>query len=428
LTPEPSIGTDRRTRTDALRVAYVTTHFPRLSQTFIATEVQELERTGTMVFPVAMNKPGTNDLATEWARQISARTLYLKKPAALATAVTRVALRHPVKLLRLAGKVIASARLYPTLIARRLAHLCYATLAVEHCRGAGVRHLHAHDGQSSSTIAWLSAEVGNFTPGERWTWSFTLHGPYDFVDELNARLDLKASSAAFVACISDFTKAQLCRVAHSDDWDRCKVLRCGIRLADFPSRPEFPARDDPRVLIVGRLAPEKGHLILLRAVALLASRGVPIGVDVVGGGPFEPVIRRECDRLGISDRVTLHGEMPPVEVSRKLAETDVFCLPSFAEGLPISIMEAMAVGAPVVTTYIAGIPELAVDGVTALTVPSSNVPELADALQAAVSDEALRRRITAKAREAVEERHVLEACVAKLREEFAACISPAAPR
>lgn len=407
-------------------VAYVMTHHPRVAMTFIAGELAEIQRLGGRITPIAMNSPAAEDVATPEGAAARAETLYLKEQGIARLAITWAAVtaRHPVAMARLVRTAVASARLDPKLIIRRLVHLVYAATAVRRCRARGVRHLHAHFGQSPSTIAWFTAEIGNMGRGPRWTWSFTIHGFQDFVDETIARLDLKAASATFVVCISDFTRSQLCRITDPRLWDRFHVVRCGIDLEAFAPRAPRPMREVPRVLVVARLSAEKGHPVLLEAARILRERGTRIEVEIVGSGPYEPEIREQAVRSGIADDVHFLGELQPAEVAVRLADADVFCLPSFNEGLPVSIMEAMAVGVPVVSTCISGIPELAVHHETALTVPAANATALADALALLVRDPSgsapMRDDLVRAARSAVERDHDVHTNVARLAALFAA--------
>ena len=163
-----------------------------------------------------------------------------------------------------------------------------------------------------------------------------------------------------------------------------------------------------------RLSPEKGHLVLLHALKMLRDEGIGIELQIVGAGPFEESIRREEAKLDLGGVITYTGELPPADISKLLADADIFCLPSFSEGLPVSIMEAMAIGVPVVSTWISGIPELAIDGITALTVPASNAPALASALKKLANDGELRRTLARNARAEVERMHDLQPNAAKL--------------
>jgi glycosyltransferase involved in cell wall biosynthesis len=153
--------------------------------------------------------------------------------------------------------------------------------------------------------------------------------------------------------------------------------------------------------MVGRLSPEKGHLIVLRAIEMLAKGGTSVDLEIIGDGPLRQTIADEATRLGLSERVVFSGELESVEVAARLTEADVFCMASFAEGLPVSLMEAMALGVPVVSTWISGIPELARDEVTALLVPPGNAEELARALKRLIDDADLGTRLANAGRRAV---------------------------
>ncbi|WP_219893740.1 glycosyltransferase family 4 protein [Aquisediminimonas profunda] len=382
------------------------THYPRVALTFISGEIDAMERMGQPISPVALNLPETADLASEEAHQRQAATFYLKgSRSRLAVTVAIMAALHPLAMIATLLIAIRSARLDLNLILRRIAHFCYASLTAKYCRANNIRHLHAHFGQTPATIAWLACEILNRTSDKETSWSFTIHGFQDFVDDAVARLDLKAASAAFIICISDYTKSQLCRVTDPQFWNRYRVIRCGIDLTAFPMRTEMPDRAVPRIVSVARLSPEKGHLILLNALKSLADEGTHAELQIIGAGPFEPAIRREGERLGLEDRIIYSGELLPADVARELGDADVFCLPSFSEGLPVSVMEAMAIGVPVVSTWISGIPELAINETNALIVPASNTEALAGALKRVITNGQLRETLARNARTAVERMH-----------------------
>jgi len=402
-------------------IAYVMTHYPRVALTFIAGEIDAVERRGMRIEPFAMNFPSGEDLGSDDLRARRDRATYLKASwsDALGALIGHM-LSHPLKTSKLAAHALSSAGLDLALMARRLGHLVEASLLAKRCTATGVTHIHAHFGQSPATIAWFATELMNFGAKRAVRWSFTIHGFQDFVDEAVARLDLKANSAAFVICVSDFTRSQLCRVTRPHLWERFHVVRCGIDLEQFALRAAKPFPRRPRIVTVGRLSSEKGQLILLRALAQLAENGIEAELLLIGGGPLTAAIEQEIIHLGLGDRVSLLGELTPAEVDIQLRGADIFCLPSFAEGLPVSIMEAMAIGVPVVSTYIGGIPELAKDGKTALTVPAGNVEALAEALERMIAEPALRDSIIVAAREEVEKRHDRDRNAGKLARLFAA--------
>lgn len=425
LVAAEQITTDKR---PALKLAYVMTHYPRVALTFIAGEIDEMERRGAEIFPIVMNAPGSSDLGSDEALERHRRSLYLKaSPGRIVTETLALFLRHPSKMSSLALTAIRSARWDVRLIARRLVHLGYGSLAARHCRMNGIGHLHAQFGLAPATIAWFACSILNFNRGSQSTWSFTIHGFQDFIEEADARLDLKAASASFVVCISDFTRSQLCRVTDPRLWGKFHVVRCGIDLLSFSQRPSRPMRSVPRVVIVGRLSPEKGHGILLEAVSKLATDNKRVEVEIIGDGPFAEAIRGEERELGIADQIIHAGELLPDEVARRLTDADIFCMASFSEGLPISIMEAMAVGVPVVTTWIGGIPELAVNEVTAMTVPPGNSEALAEGLKRLLLDPQLCDRLIAQGRAAVERMHSRKANGKQLFELFEATVAPKVP-
>ncbi len=187
------------------------------------------------------------------------------------------------------------------------------------------------------------------------------------------------------------------------------VDRFGDRTSERAGRPAGPLR----ILFVGRLVPEKGPSVLLDAVAHLRSAPDPLDVEVriVGAGPLADELRRQSVDQGTADRVTLVGPLGNEELPDQYAWADVFCLPSFAEGVPVVLMEAMATGLPVVTTAIAGIPELVRDGVTGRLVPPGRVDQLASALRDLADD-------TADGRSALG-----QAARARVREEFGAALN-----
>jgi len=406
-----------------LRVGYILTHYPRLAQTFIAAEITAVERNGVEVVPFAMNPPGASEPAAPGAAQRIAQTTYLKPQLARALfALAGQALRHPFGIARVITMAVASAGGSPRRMVRRSAHLLQAALVAEVARRERLDYLHAQFGLAPATIAWLAAAL-SAVAGRPLRFGFTIHGFHDFVDPAESRLDLKARDAAQVLCISDFTRSQLCLVTDPELWPRFHVARCGIDLTAFAYRRPRPQGRLPTVLAVGRLSAEKGFDVLIEALAQLKRQRTPQRLVLVGDGPLRGPLADAALRLDVAELVEFAGELPPTEVRAHLERADLFCLPSFSEGLPISIMEAMAVGVPVVTTWIAGIPELAVAGVTALTVPPARADALAEAMRSLADDASLRLRLSEAARLKVEERHDQDRCGAIVARHFSAAAS-----
>lgn len=388
-------------------LAYVMTHYPRVALSFISGEIDEIEALGGTIHPIAMNLPDKADLLFDDARAREAKTFYLKRSwVTLLGRFAATAGRHPIRIAKLLGTAITSSRGSLPITVRRLSHLVQAASIAKLCTDRKIAHLHAQFGQAPATLAWFASEIINFDRKPAMTWSFTIHGFHDFVEDTVSRLDLKAASATFVVCISDFTRSQLYRLLHPSLWPRAKVIRCGIDLEAFAMRPpRGRAASMPKLVSVGRLSSEKGQVVLLNACKNLIDRGVRLELTFVGSGPLEALLREEIGLQGLQDVVRLSGELPPEEVRKELESADLFCLTSFAEGLPISIMEAMAMGVPVISTAISGIPELVVNGETGRTVPPGNVEALADAIAEMLADPERRDRLVAAGRQRVELQH-----------------------
>ena len=375
------------------------------AQTFIAGEIDSVERAGVSIACFSMNRPNAAELLVPGATERQRRTVYLKDSLVGAVGdMLMLMLRHPVAMVRVGSRAVTSAGGNPGRIARRLAHLVQAARVARIARNRGLRHLHAHFGLAPATIAWLASRILCLA-GDRVDFSFTIHGFHDFVDPAETRLDLKATAAAAVVCVSDFTRGQLYLQAPPEVWPRAHVLRCGIDLAAWRFATRSRQEGPPTIIAIGRLSPEKGFAVLLEAMACLRDALVPARLVLVGDGPERARIEADIARHGLADCVTLTGELAPEAVRARLCEADIFCLPSFSEGLPVSIMEAMAAGVPVVSTWIAGIPELAENDVTAMTVPPARARALADALRRLIVDPALAQKLAAAARRRVEEQH-----------------------
>ncbi|WP_294039637.1 glycosyltransferase family 4 protein [Sphingomonas sp.] len=377
------------------------THYPRNAQTFIAGEIDGVRAAGVEVACFAMNRPDARELAVVGAQEKASVTTYLKdSPLGAIGDALAITLRHPVGMSRIIGAAINSGGGSVRRTIRRLAHLAQAARLARVAKAQGVRHLHAHFALAPATIAWFASRMMSLD-GQPVGFSFTIHGFHDFVDPGETRLDLKAHAADAVVCISDFTRGQLFLNSDPAVWPRARVIRCGIDLAAWQFATPERVAGAPTIVALGRLSAEKGFGILIEALAQLQEAKLRL----VGDGPQRAVLTALADRLGVSERVTFVGELPPEQVRAELRAADIFCLPSFSEGLPVSIMEAMAAGVPVVATWIAGIPELAQDGVTALTVPPARVDALAEALRRLADDPALGRKLADAARARVEAHH-----------------------
>lgn len=385
-------------------VAYLGSIYPGLSLAFIDREMAALRLLGREVVSVSVRPADPDDLRTEHARQEAARTLTILGGGSwrVLTGAATFALRHP--LILLAGLLRALRTGAPRARNRlwQVFYLVEGIVLLDILGTAGVRHVHVHFANNAADIARAAVELGNARDGGGWTWSFSMHGPTEFEDPMGFDLAAKVRSASMVACITDYCRSQLMRWTTPDLWSRLHLVRMSVDVERY-RYVERSLRDpaDPlRVLFVGRLVPEKGPTVLLEAVAGL--RDVPVQVQVVGKGPLAGELQRTIVARGLGDRVELVGPLGQDELPERYAWADVLCLPSFAEGLPVVLMEALATGLPVVTTPIAGIGELVEDGQTGLLTPPGRADLLGEAFRQAHSDPDLRHRLGLEGRRRID--------------------------
>jgi glycosyltransferase involved in cell wall biosynthesis len=355
-----------------VKLAYVLNTYPQPSQTFIRRELRALERAGVQVQRIAMRRSAM-PLVDAQDKEEEQATRYVLDAGAprLALAMARVAVTKPgafVRALVCAWRMGRRARSGPL---RHLIYLAEACVVLRLCRG--VDHVHAHFGTNATAVALLTRLLGG--PG----YSFTVHGPEEFDDPVGLSLDIKIAHAAFVVAISQFGRSQLFRWAGFDHWPKIKVVHCGIEPGAFAAPAPLP-EGPPRLVSIGRFAEQKGQMILIEALA--ACRNSDIRLVLVGDGDMRPALERAITQHGLQGRVTLTGWLSEDGVRAELAAAHALVLPSFAEGLPMVIMEAMAAARPVLSTMIAGAPELVQQGQTGWLVPAGDVQALADAMDA----------------------------------------------
>lgn len=414
-----------------MRIAYLCTDYPAVPHTFIQREIVALEARGHEIVPLTLNRAPDSALLTDLDRDHAARTQVVKEMSPTrATRLLLDLLGHPLATLRGLRRALRGTRGDVERVRKHLLQFVEAVVVWRICRTQRCGAIHAHFGQVPATVAWFATAFDRDVHGRRrrvgrggapMTWSVTIHGWHEFVNQDLAMLAPKVEAADGVVCISHFTRSQLMRIADVSAWDKLSIVRCGLDPAEFEFRAP-PAVDEgrrPTAVITARLSSEKGHLVLVRALARLRAAGTELRVRCIGNGPFEDVLRQAVVDHGVADLVEFVGVLPPSSVAAELRDADVFCLPSFAEGLPVSIMEAMAVGVPVVTTYISGIPELVVDGATGWVVPAGDDESLARALQSALTSPD-RQRVVAAARDAVVAAHSIATNVVGLEAALAA--------
>jgi glycosyltransferase involved in cell wall biosynthesis len=358
-----------------LRVAYLVNQYPLLSHSFIRREIRALEASGIPVLRLSLRPPAGALLNAADREEVAATRFVLGAGAAsLAGATLRALAGRPLRALAALRVALGASRRSRGGLLRHLAYFAEACLVREWTEAWGARHLHAHFGTNPALVALLCRRLGG--PG----YSFTVHGPEEFDDPEGLSLPAKIREASFVVGVSEFGRSQLYRwCGDPGQRGKIRVVRCGVDddlLAEKPA--PFPAAR--RVVCIGRLCEAKGQWLLVEAAARLAAGGTPFEIAIVGEGPLRGEIEARIARLGVGDRVKLLGALPEEEVKEQIRASRALVLPSFAEGLPVVIMEALALGRPVLGTWVAGIPELVEPGVTGWLIPPGDAEALAAAL------------------------------------------------
>jgi glycosyltransferase involved in cell wall biosynthesis len=390
-------------------IAYLINQYPKVSHSFIRREILALERLGLEVQRWA-SRGWDADCPDEADRVEQRRTRYLMGGGGkvLAFALVRVGFDRPLalfKALMLAWQCSrCSERPWPV----HLAYLAQACVALKWAQDSATTHVHAHFGTNPAEVAMLLAELGG-PP-----FSFTVHGPEEFDKPSALHLAEKLQRATFTVAISSYGRSQLFRWAPASAWPKVKVVHCGLD-AQFMQPAATTVPTGVRLVCVGRLCEQKGQLLLVQAAARLMGEGIHFGLVLAGDGEMRSEIETLVQQLGICAHVRITGWIGGEQVLAELQSARALVLPSFAEGLPVVIMEAMALGRPVISTYVAGIPELVVDGENGWLVPAGDVEALIDAMRTCLAASPERLEAFGNAgRQRVLQRHDIEREATKL--------------
>ena len=371
----------------SLRIAYLTTEYPKVSHTFIRREIAALERCGHAVLRLSIR---SGDAVHPADRTEASRTvvcLDLARTRIMAAAAL-MAVGRPLAMLRALVMARSMSRSSDRGLLRHLAYVCEAAVLLRLCDHHGVEHVHVHFGTNAAAVARLMRCLSR----GRLSYSMTIHGPTEFDAPRGFALREKVADAAFVVAISDYCQAQIRRWSDPADWRKIHVIRCAVGREAFGATA--PASSLSRTLLsIGRLTAQKGQLLLLEAMARLRDGGIHAHLILAGDGELRQALEQAIRDHGLEDRVTITGWIAEPQVRQLLSTARVLVQPSFAEGLPVVVMEAFAMRRPVIATYVAGVPELVRPGENGWLVPAGNVAELTAAMIAALdtSDEELDR-------------------------------------
>ena len=400
-------------------VAYISQFYPHLTETFVYREVLGLRARGVDVRTFACWSPDLSKLSAE-ALPLVEETTYV-----FPLARGRFVLNHLKWLVRrplryLGTLLLVTLRSEDTLKNRGFAllHFAMAVHLASEVERQGIRHVHAQFAINAATIALVLSRLLDIR------FSFTAH---NLLFTKRMVLDQKLQRARFVVAISEFTRRFVVETAPAGGSlaERVHIVHCGLPLQQFPLRERTPRNAVPEVLFVAQLQERKGTPVLVDACRLLAERGIQFHCTIVGGGPFLQPVREQVDSLGLEGIVELTGPMPQERLPSLFQGADIFTIPCVTasdgdmDGIPVALMEAMAMGIATVSTRVSGIPELIEDGVSGLLVNERDSYALADALERLIVDPALRTRLGAAGHSVIERDFDVERTTAELAELFA---------
>jgi len=395
-----------------VRLAYFTSCYPRATDTFIRREAIGLRARGFEVFTYSVHQAGSGHDVDPEVQAEKQATQYLLPVnyLSLLLDILALALTRPVRVLRTLWLALTTSRAGVKGHALQMAYLLEAILLSRRLKKDGIEHVHNHLGDSSGNVTLFTALILDIP------FSISIHGPHIFFDAGDWALDVKARYAKFIACIGYYCRSQVMLNIDKAHWDKLKIVRCGIDPDAYRFR--VPDPEVNTLLFVGRLDVEKGIPILFASMDILQKQGYDLKLVVLGDGRDRQFLESMAEQMGLSGNVDFRGFVGQDVISDELSTSDVFVLPSFAEGIPVSLMEAMATGIPVIATNVGGVSELVVNHETGLIVPASDEVSLTNAIARYVDQPEFYQETAKKARVKVTEGFNIEKQVDELASLF----------
>jgi colanic acid/amylovoran biosynthesis glycosyltransferase len=359
-----------------MRIAYFTNYYPAVSHTFIRREIRAIETLGVTVFRYAL-RPDQDMIDIE-DKSEEKRTRYILKSGVgeIVRCFIVALLTRPLALGRTIHAAVKMGTHSDRGILRHLVYVAEAAVLANWCRRDSIQHVHAHFGTNPAAIAMFARQLSGIP------YSFTAHGPEEFEKAALLSLDVKLQNSAFAVCVSSFGRSQFMRWSRTDQWPKAVVVHCGVDAAFLEGFTPPPSI--PRLVCVGRITAEKAQIVLVAAARRLRDAGITCEIVLAGDGPMRPDVEDAIRHAGLQGAITITGWVSGKQVKAEIEAARALVLPSFAENMPVVIMEAMALGRPVISTYVAGIPELIQPGKTGWLVPAGDDAALADAMREAL--------------------------------------------
>jgi glycosyltransferase involved in cell wall biosynthesis len=394
-------------------IAFLVSRYPDVSHTFILREVLGLRERGLAIEVASINLPPATRGLTASERDEAEHTFYVKRAGPLGALRAAIsAFVYPLGLMRGLWFALTLPRGDLCATVFSCFYFLEALILAQWLRARAITHLHVHFATPAATVALILHRIAPVS------FSITVHGPDEFFDATRYYLRTKIEAASFIVCISQFARSQLMLLSLPEHWTKLVVSQLGVDTARFSPSTEQALKQTLTILCVGRLVPAKGQRILIEAVERLVRDGRSVQLDLVGDGPDRGQLEQFIRERDLASVVHFAGSVNQDEILAHYRRADVFALASFAEGIPVVLMEAMAMEIPCVATAINGIPELIRDGVDGLLVPASDVAALAAALGLLTEDASLRESLGRAGRRRIQQDYELSASTDRLRGVF----------
>lgn len=361
-----------------MNIGYLMNTYPITSTTFIRREMEALEGMGLDIKRYAVRHWG-DTLVDPLDSADQQRTHYLLSGnlVNLLLSFFVVLFTNPVGFIKGLGIWFQVFLNFGHFSFKHFAYFLQATYFYRLSKKDQLDHVHVHFSTNATTVAMIAKMMGGAS------YSFTAHGPDEFVDPTSASMYLKVKHAAFISAISNYCRVQLVRFSSYEFWDKIHIIHCGVHVDEFTPNFTFDA-ENHSLICVGRLCPQKAQLLFPPAIAKLKQEFPNLHVHFIGDGESRKALEEAIKAYDVSEMVTLHGWKANLEVREMVTQNRALLLPSFAEGLPVVIMEALALGRPVISTYIAGIPELVDEG-CGWMIPAGSIDHIVQAIRECLS-------------------------------------------
>ena len=368
-------------------IAYLCSEYPAISHTFIYREIESLRNAGMTVHTASIRRSTNLQVMTSPEQLEAENTLMvLDQPLPLIVSAHMHCLKtNPKGYLRMARAALKLLIKGPKSTVKAFGYLAEAGILLQWMQRLDITHIHEHFANPTAIVAMLMKTYGGVS------YSLSVHGPDIFYVVDSAMLSDKVREAAFVLCISHYCLSQIMRISEPATWNKLHIVRCGVNPDLYTVRKD-PRNAIPNILCVGRLVPAKGQHILLEACRLLKEEGLAFHVTIIGEGPDSTSLEEFTRRNELNDIVTFTGVLGQNTVRDYYDKADIFVLASFAEGVPVVLMEAMAKEISVISTRITGIPELIDHEHDGLLATPGDTNDLAQQIKRLLVDSDLRRQ------------------------------------